>query len=95
MHVRQVKQDILYAFEKPGFGFIEVLSPCPIGFGKSNQFENGLDEMLLYRDRCILADGVPLDEMGIELHDHRPIYVGRLVDRDLVPYRPVRLEATS
>jgi 2-oxoglutarate ferredoxin oxidoreductase subunit beta len=95
MHVRQVKRDILYAFEKPGFSFIEVLSPCPVGFGKSNNFEDGLEEMLLYRDQCRLADGVPLEEMGIDLRERRPIYIGRFVDRDLVPYRPVRREASE
>lgn len=95
MHVRQVKQDILYGFQKPGFSFIEVLSPCPVGFGKSNQLEDGLEEMLLYRDRCVLADGVPLEEMGIDLREDRPIYVGRLVDRNQRPYRPTRLEEST
>ncbi len=95
MHVRQVKQDILYGFQKPGFSFIEVLSPCPVGFGKSNQLEDGLEEMLLYRDRCVLADGVPLEEMGIDLREDRPIYVGRLVDRNQKPYRPTRLEEST
>lgn len=95
MHVRQIKQDIVYAFEKPGFSFIEVLSPCPVGFGKSNQFEDGLEEMLLYRDRCLLADGIGLEEMGIDLRSDYPIYVGRFVDRDLTPYEPVQQEAKS
>jgi len=52
-----------------------------------------LEEMELYRERCVLADGVPLEEMGIDLRENRPIYVGRLVDRNLAPYRPVRVEA--
>jgi len=34
LHVRQVRRDILYAFDKPGFSFLEVLSPCPVGYGK-------------------------------------------------------------
>jgi 2-oxoglutarate ferredoxin oxidoreductase subunit beta len=89
LHVRQIKQDILYAFEKPGFSFIEVLSPCPVGFGKSNQLRDALDEVDLYRRRCQLGDGVPLDETGIELEGDQPIYVGRFVDRDLEPYHLV------
>jgi 2-oxoglutarate ferredoxin oxidoreductase subunit beta len=90
IHVRQVRTDILYTFSKPGFSFVEVLSPCPIGFGKSNHFEDGLDEMLLYKERCRLADGVPLDEAGIDLRGEQPIYIGRFVDRDRIPYRPAR-----
>ena len=69
LHVRQIIQDILYAFSKPGFAFIEILSPCPIGFGKSNNIQDGLEEMALYRDRCILVrDGeFNLGELVIDL----------------------------
>jgi 2-oxoglutarate ferredoxin oxidoreductase subunit beta len=95
IHVRQIKQDILYAFEKPGFSFIEVLSPCPIGFGKSNELEDGLEEMRVYRERCLLADGIPLDDVGIDLVGDQPIYVGRFVDRNLTPFRPVVREGDS
>jgi 2-oxoglutarate ferredoxin oxidoreductase subunit beta len=90
LHVRQVRRDILYAFDKPGFSFLEVLSPCPVGFGKSNQMGESLDEMLVYRDRCRVAHDVPLDELGIDLEQGRPIYVGRFLDRDLKPYQGIR-----
>jgi 2-oxoglutarate ferredoxin oxidoreductase subunit beta len=93
LHVRQVKQDILYAFEKPGFSFIEVLSPCPIGFGKYNSLEEGLDEMVHYRERCIVVEDFHLEDLGIDLREDQPIHVGRFVDRDLVPYQPVQREA--
>lgn len=89
IHVRQVCDDILYAFNKHGFSFIEVLVPCPVGFGKSNQLEEGLDELLLYRDRCVLGEDVPLDELGIDFSSDQPIYVGRFVDRDAPPYTPI------
>lgn len=94
LHVRQVINDIGYAFKKPGFSFVEVLSPCPIGFGRSNKLENALEEIELYRERCELADGVPLDQLGIDLHGEHPIYVGRFVDRNAPQYTPVQLEAT-
>jgi 2-oxoglutarate ferredoxin oxidoreductase subunit beta len=95
LHVRQTRDDILYAFQKPGFSFIEVLSPCPIGFGKSNNIPDGLEEMLLYRDRCVLGEGVPMEDLGIDLRGDHPIYIGRFLDRDLPPYRPVRSEAST
>jgi 2-oxoglutarate ferredoxin oxidoreductase subunit beta len=93
IHVRQVKQDILYIFTKPGFSFIEVLAPCPVGFGKSNGIEDGLEEMELYRQRCVLVkDGdVRADELGIDLREDQPIYVGSFIDRDRPAYRPVRI----
>jgi 2-oxoglutarate ferredoxin oxidoreductase subunit beta len=93
LHVRQVIDDILYAFSKPGFSFIEVLSPCPVGFGKSNHFETGIEEMRLYRQRCEMGEGLALSELGIDLRQERPIYVGRFIDRDAPPFQPIRLEA--
>ncbi|UCH60043.1 MAG: hypothetical protein JSV61_00815 [Anaerolineales bacterium] len=95
LHVRQVKEDILYTFAKPGFTFIEVLAPCPVGFGKSNNIEDGLEEMELYRQRCVLAtDGdVRAEELDIDLREERPIYVGRFIDRDRAPYQPVVIHA--
>ena len=91
IHVRQIQEDILYAYKKPGFAFMEVLSPCPVGFGKSNNINEGVDEMKLYRQRCVIDPSVSLADLEIDLREERPIYVGRLVDRDLPPYRPVTL----
>ncbi len=88
LHARQIKEDILTAFHKPGLAFIEVLSPCPVGFGRPNDIEDGLAEMQLYRERCMVAKDVPLEEMEIDLREDRPIHVGRFVDRDRPPYRP-------
>jgi 2-oxoglutarate ferredoxin oxidoreductase subunit beta len=88
LHARQIKQEILVTFSKPGFTFIEILSPCPVGFGKSNQIEAGLDEMELYRERCVLVgDGPSLEEFGIDLREEAPIYVGNFINRDQAPYR--------
>ncbi len=96
LHVRQVIRDIGLAFKKPGFAFVEVLSPCPVGYGKSNHLDEGLDEMNLYREHCVLYDEtVPFDALGIDLSQNRPIYVGKIVDRDLPPFQPVRLESET
>ncbi len=89
IHVRQITRDILYTFAKPGFTFIEVLAPCPVGFGKYNDIDEGLEEMELYRARCVLGEGVPVEELGIDLLEERPIHVGRFIERDQPPYRPV------
>jgi 2-oxoglutarate ferredoxin oxidoreductase subunit beta len=82
---------VLYAFTKKGFTFIEILSPCPVGFGKSNSIEDGLEEMELYKERCeIFRQGeVATDELDIDLREDKPIYVGRFIDRDRAEYQPV------
>ena len=49
--------------------------------------------MELYRQRCVLVqDGdVRADELGIDLREDQPIYVGSFIDRDRPAYEPVRL----
>lgn len=91
LHVRQLKSDILASFSRPGFNFIEVLSPCPIGFGKSNAIEDGLEEMELYRDRCVLIekDEVDLDVLSIDLREDKPIYIGEFIKRDRPIFEPL------
>jgi hypothetical protein len=64
-----------------------------VGFGKSNHFETGIEEMRLYRQRCEMGEGLALSELGIDLRQERPIYVGRFIDRDAPPFQPIRLEA--
>jgi 2-oxoglutarate ferredoxin oxidoreductase subunit beta len=96
IHPRQAKDDILYAFTKPGFCFIEVLSPCPIGFGKSNSIDDGSDEMELYRNRCELVhDDIPQEEFAIDLREDKPIYVGNFLNRDNPVFQPVLLQPST
>lgn len=97
IHPRQIKEDVLHTFNHPGFTFIEVLSPCPIGFGKSNDIKDGLEEMELYRKRCVLVnDGdLGIDELGIDLREDQPIYVGTFIDRKRPAYQPIQLEDIS
>ena len=95
IHVRQIQEDILYSFNKPGFTFMEVLSPCPIGFGKSNNIPEGLDEMELYRDRSVVDPNVDMWDLEIDLREDRPIYVGRMVDRDRPTYQSIDLEVAK
>lgn len=91
LHARQLKKSILEAFNKPGFTFIEVLAPCPIGFGKSNNISDGLEEMELYRDRCVMAreGDVHAEELEIDLREDKPILIGKFIDRNRPPFRPV------
>jgi 2-oxoglutarate ferredoxin oxidoreductase subunit beta len=97
IHVRQIRDEILYSFKKPGFTFIEVLSPCPIGFGKSNQIEDGLEEMFLYKERCVLVkDGdVRAEELVIDLREDQNIYIGKFVEREQPPFQPIHVETNT
>lgn len=89
LHVRELKGAILRAMSKSGFGFIEVLSPCPTGFGRANRLGEGLDEVELYRKRCRVENGAEsLEELDIDIIDEaRSITVGNFVDVERQPFR--------
>ena len=91
LHVRQLREAILYGMQKEGFSFIEALSPCPTNFGRANDLASGMEEMQLYRERCQIADGSPTyDALSIDIVDETtPIIVGNFVDIERTPYIPV------
>ena len=39
--------------EKPGFAFIEILTPCPVGFGRRNDLKEGVDYLQWLRKNSI------------------------------------------
>lgn len=91
LHVRQLRDAILRGLQKPGFSFIEALSPCPTNFGRANELADGMAEMDLYRRRCQVAEGLPaFDDLDIDFTDEsRPIMVGDFIDIERAPYRPI------
>jgi 2-oxoglutarate ferredoxin oxidoreductase subunit beta len=88
LHVRQLEKAMRRAMEKDGFTFIEVLSPCPVGFGKSNDIGEGLDEMWMYRKNCDIDPGVDLSQAGIDMKHDSTIALGNFVDIERLAFRP-------
>ena len=70
------------AMAKDGFTFLEVLSPCPVSFGKSNNIGDGLDEMRMYRNNSSVYDDIELAEAGIEMKHDSTIPLGNFVDME-------------
>lgn len=90
LHVRQLKDCILRAMQKPGFCFIEVISPCPTNYGKFNNIGSGLEEMESYRRRCVVDHDANLADIEIDLgQEDTPIVVGNFIDVDREPFRPI------
>jgi len=78
LHLRELERSIAEALTKPGFSFIEVLSPCPTVYGRMNKSPRGLDEMHVYQERSVIKDGA--DTREVELTKSGPIVVGKFVD---------------
>jgi 2-oxoglutarate ferredoxin oxidoreductase subunit beta len=84
-HVKQLEKSMTELLLKKGFGFIEVISPCPTLYQRRNGMGDGLDAMKYYREHSKTKHGAPtleldLDDRGSDL------IVGKFVDRDRTEY---------
>lgn len=78
LHVRELEKSIAEALVKPGFSFIEVLSPCPALYGRLNELPRGLDEMRNFQAKSVIRNGA--DPRDAELSMNGSIVVGKFVD---------------
>ena len=49
LHARDLSDAVEEALMRRGFSFIEVLSPCPVNFGRRNK-EKALDTLRKYQE---------------------------------------------
>lgn len=82
-HARQLEESILYAFEHPGFSFVEVMSQCPVQYGKViGKRDDAVSMLMSFRDNSITvtsAKGKSTEEL------EGKIVVGELVKENGVP----------
>jgi 2-oxoglutarate ferredoxin oxidoreductase subunit beta len=86
LHVRQLADAFERAMRVNGVAFVEILSPCPVGFGKWNKFKTGMDQMRYFRDHCIVDDDADTRDTGIDLASGKPLVVGNFVDEERPSY---------
>ncbi len=86
LHVRQLGNSIKRAFRKSGFSLVEIISPCPPGFGRKNLFRTGNDMMEYFLQESVLNPEVDLREAGLPVQPGKPIIVGDFIDRDRSSY---------
>jgi 2-oxoglutarate ferredoxin oxidoreductase subunit beta len=79
-HARYLIESIKRCFDKRGFKFIEVISPCPTGYARPNRLGTGLDLMKFYRDNSEMKNGINPREACVGLKG--PIVVGEFVDEE-------------
>lgn len=80
LHFRKLRDAINHAFEKDGFTFIEVISPCPTSFGRPNELGQGLDEMEWYKESSVIDHNADLKEIGLSMKKDSKIVVGNFID---------------
>ena len=85
LHPRRLADAIEAAMAKPGLGFVEVITPCPEGFGKLNDFPEGLDMMRYFEEHAVIDHDADLVEAGIELAGE-DLVLGNFVDEESTSY---------
>jgi 2-oxoglutarate ferredoxin oxidoreductase subunit beta len=98
LHCRQLEDAIHKALERKGFSFVEVVSPCPVGFGQRNSLGEGIDEMEYYRDEALLDPRATLEFLTLTMSKSENFRVGNFVDLDRPSFtdlmrRPARAPA--
>jgi 2-oxoglutarate/2-oxoacid ferredoxin oxidoreductase subunit beta len=66
-HARHLVNAIAETLAIKGFTFIEVIAPCPIGYGRPNKLGSGLEEMKFYRENSLVENGADPREVDIGL----------------------------
>ncbi len=83
LHTRALTDSIEEAVQKKGFSFIEVLSPCPINYGRRNK-EKSLDTLKLYQENTIIKNGADPSELDIDFG--KGVILGKFVDTERMTY---------
>lgn len=77
LHTRDLTKSMEEAIVHRGFAFIEVLAPCPTGYGRRNR-EKPLDTLKLYQERTIIRNNANPAEAVLDYE--RGITLGKFVD---------------
>ncbi len=78
LHTYELRDAIVEAMGKPGFSFIETISPCPTAHGRRNKLGAGIDLLRFYRDHSYVTDEIDPADSGLGLTGR--IAVGKFVD---------------
>jgi 2-oxoglutarate ferredoxin oxidoreductase subunit beta len=77
LHTRDLTKSVEEALLRRGFSFIEVLAPCPTGYGRRNR-EKPLETLQIYRDRTIIKNGEHPSEVVLDFG--RSVTLGKFID---------------
>ncbi len=80
LHLRRVTKSIQEALLKPGFSFIEVITPCVTLYARRNRLGDGLNLLKYYYDNSEIRHGADTKELDISYQGK--LIVGKFVDKE-------------
>lgn len=81
LDVRRLRESIGEALAKKGFCFIEVISPCPIAYGRWNEMPEGLDMMKYFKEHSEIRHGLQ-DLSQAMIEKGGKIILGKFIDTE-------------
>jgi 2-oxoglutarate ferredoxin oxidoreductase subunit beta len=79
LHARDLMESIQEAILNRGFSFIEVLSPCPVNYGRRNK-EKPIDTLKIYQERTIIRNDAQPWELDIDFD--KGIILGKFIETE-------------
>jgi 2-oxoglutarate ferredoxin oxidoreductase subunit beta len=89
LHLRRVTKSIGEALVKPGFSFIEVITPCVTLYARRNRLGDGLNLLKYYHDNSEIKHGA--DTRTLDIDYQGKLIVGKFVDKE----KPTFLDAMN
>ncbi|HBN26909.1 MAG TPA: 2-oxoacid:ferredoxin oxidoreductase subunit beta [Desulfobacteraceae bacterium] len=83
LHVRDLTESIGEALSRKGFSFIEIISPCPINYGRRNK-KPPMEILKMYQENTIIKNNANPAELDIDFE--RGVILGKFLDRDRPTY---------
>ncbi len=83
LHVRDLTESIGEALSRKGFSFIEILSPCPINYGRRNK-KLPMEILKMYQENTIIKNNADPAELDIDFE--RGVILGKFIDKDRPTY---------
>ncbi|MBW2092391.1 MAG: 2-oxoacid:ferredoxin oxidoreductase subunit beta [Deltaproteobacteria bacterium] len=78
LHIRRLTISISEAMKKPGFSFVEILSPCPTSFGRRNRIRDPIELVQFYHERSVIKNGINPQDAALDFNKN--LVVGKFVD---------------
>jgi len=74
----RLRRSMVEAMTHPGFAFIEIISPCPVYYGRRNRLGEAVDELRYYKENTEVDNFAHLDQLDVQLGGE--VKVGKFVD---------------
>ncbi|MBI2237760.1 MAG: 2-oxoacid:ferredoxin oxidoreductase subunit beta [Actinobacteria bacterium] len=76
----RLRRSMVEALRHKGFAFVEIISPCPVYYGRKNRLGEAVDELRYYKEKTVVHNFAPLKECDLSLGGQ--IVVGKFVEEE-------------